>query len=105
MTRVAGVFDNFQGLPLTPPGIEVLDGRKLCPSDVLGRSHYLLWRLTVRCRAVAIPGGDATGQDALDGAAVEPFEALGTIAKYFQSPEGEKVLLCPLHDCFGMFGP
>ena len=25
---------------LTPPGIEVLDGRKLDPSDVLGRSHY-----------------------------------------------------------------
>jgi hypothetical protein len=25
----AGVFDNFfQGLPLTPPGIEVLDGRE-----------------------------------------------------------------------------
>jgi hypothetical protein len=29
MTRVAGVFDNFQGLPLTPPDIEVLDGRNL----------------------------------------------------------------------------
>ena len=24
MTGVAGVFDNFQGLPLTPPGVEVL---------------------------------------------------------------------------------
>ena len=59
----------------------------------------------VRCRAVAIPGGDAAGQDALDGAAVEPFEDLGTHAKSFQSPEGEKVLSCPLHDCLGMFGP
>ena len=38
MTGVAGVFNNFQGLPLTPPGIEVLDGRKL---DVLGRLHTL----------------------------------------------------------------
>ena len=38
MTRVDGVFVNFQGLPLTPPGIEVLDGRKLGPSDVfIGR--------------------------------------------------------------------
>ena len=24
---------------MTPPGIEVLDGRKLGPSDVLGRTH------------------------------------------------------------------
>ena len=37
-------------------------------------------------RAVAIPGSDATSQDALDGAAVEP---LRTHAKSFQSPEGE----------------
>jgi hypothetical protein len=39
MTRVAGVYDNFQGLPLTPPGIKVLDCRKLGPSDVLGHLH------------------------------------------------------------------
>ena len=59
----------------------------------------------VICRAVAIPGGDATNQDALDGAAVELFEDLGTHAKYFQSPEGKKVLSCPLQDCVGVFGP
>ena len=46
----------------------------------------------VRCQAVSIPGGDATGQDALDGAAVEPFEDLGTRAKSFQSPEEENTL-------------
>jgi hypothetical protein len=39
---VAGVFGNFYSLPLTPPGIEVLDGRELGPSDVLGRSKYPL---------------------------------------------------------------
>ena len=77
----------------------------LCHSDVLGRVHYPLWRLSVRCRAVVIPGGDATGQDALDGAAVKPFEDLGIHAKSFLSPEGEKVLLCSLHDCLGVFGP
>ena len=44
----------------------------------------------VRCQAVAIPGGDATGQDALDSAAVELLEDLGTHAISFQSPEGEK---------------
>ena len=61
--------------------------------------------LAVGCRAVAIPGGDANGQDALDGAAVELFEDLGTHAKSFQSPEGEKVLLCPLHNFLIVFGP
>ena len=67
-----------------------LVGRKLVPGDVLGRSHYPLLSLTVRCRAVAIPGGDETGQDGLDDAAVEPFENLGTHAKSFQSPEGKR---------------
>jgi hypothetical protein len=37
----------------------------------------------VRCRAVTIPGGDATGQYALDG--VDLFEDLGTHATSFQS--------------------
>ena len=72
MTGVAGVFDNFLGLPLTPPGVEVLDDRQLSPSDVLGRTHHplLLLCLAVRGRAVAVPGSDA--KHALDGAAVEP---------------------------------
>ena len=52
-----------------------------------------------------IPGVDATGQDALDGAAVDLFEDLGTHAKSFQSPAMEKVLSCPFHDCLGVFGP
>ena len=34
-------------------------------------------------------GSDATSQDALDGAAVEPFEDLRTHVKSFQSPGGE----------------
>ena len=55
-------------------------------------------------RSDAIPGGDATGQEALDGAAVELFEDLGTHAKSLRSPEGEKLLSCLLHDCLGMFG-
>ena len=33
-----------------------------------------------RCRAVAIPGGDATSQDALDGAAVELFDDTGPLS-------------------------
>ena len=89
MTGVAGVFDNVQGLPLTLPGVEVLDGRQLCTSDVLGHTHYPLKFLAVGVRAIAVPGSDATGQDALDVAAVEPFEDLRTNAKSFSFPEGE----------------
>ena len=33
----------------------------------------------------------------IDAAAAEPFEDLGAHAKSFHSPEGEKVLSCPLH--------
>ena len=43
--------------------------------------------------------GDVTSQDALDGAAVEPNEDLGTHDKSFQSPDREKVVSCPLHYC------
>ena len=89
MTGVALVFDIFSVLPLTPPGVEVLDGRQLCPSDVLGRPHYPLKSLAVGGRAVTTPGSDATRQDALDGAVVKPFEDLKTHAKSFQSLEGE----------------
>ena len=83
MTWVAGVFDNFKSLPLTPPGIEVLNGRELGHNDVLGRTHYPLKCLAVAGQAIAVPGSDATGQDALDVAAVEPFEDLRTHAKSF----------------------
>ena len=41
-----------------------------------------------------MPSSCHTSQDALDGAAVELFKDLGTHAKSFQSPEGEKVLSC-----------
>ena len=35
MTWAIGVSDNFMGFPLTPLIIQVLDGKKLGPSDVL----------------------------------------------------------------------
>ena len=57
-----------------------------------------------RSHAVAIPGGDAASQDALNGAAVELFDDLWAYVKSFQAPEGEEVLPCPLHDCAGMCG-
>ena len=49
--------------------------------------------------AVAIPDGDTTSQDALDGAAVELFEDLGTHDKSFQSHEGGNALSLTLHEC------
>jgi hypothetical protein len=48
----------------------VLDGRQLSPSDVLGSAHYPLKCLAVGGQAIAVPGSDATVQDALDVAAV-----------------------------------
>jgi hypothetical protein len=42
MAWVAGFFGNFLGVLLTPPYIEVLNGRKLSPSDVLGCSPTVL---------------------------------------------------------------
>jgi hypothetical protein len=65
MTCLTRVFDIFWGLTLTPPGIEVLDARKLGLSDVLGRTHYAL-------RSEQLPY-QAVMQDALGGAAVELF--------------------------------
>ena len=72
---------------MTPPSIEVLDGRTLGPSDVLGRTHYPLIVLCNQwCSCIT-------------------FEDLRTHAKSFQSPEWESAFSCPLHDCLGVFGP
>ena len=57
-------------LPLTLPDTEILDGRELGTSDVLGHMHYPLKHLEVGCQAVAIPSSDAASQDALNDAAV-----------------------------------
>jgi hypothetical protein len=45
---VVGLFDNFWGLPLTPPDIEVLDGRELGTDDVLGCPYHTLYRFVVK---------------------------------------------------------
>ena len=69
-------------VPLISPGVEVLDGRQLRPSDVLGRAHYPLVPCS-RKPSNCIKGSNATSQNALDVAAVEPFEDLRTYAKSF----------------------
>ena len=90
------------GFPLTPP---IIYSRSLAPVMYWAVRITLCSTLWVRCRAVAVPGGDANGQDAFDGAAVALFEDLGSHAKCFQSPEGENVSPCLLHNCLDVFGP
>jgi hypothetical protein len=63
--------------------------------------YIALWLKVV----LAISSGDAAGQDALDGAAVEPLEDPRDVDKSFQPPEVEESLSCPLHDCAGVCGP
>jgi hypothetical protein len=57
-------------IPQAPFKVDVLDGWEHGPSDVLGPLHHLLEGLAAVDRAIPVPGCDATGQDALDGAAV-----------------------------------
>ena len=59
----------------------------------------------LRFEADQLPYQAVMQPDALDGAAVELFENLGTHAKAFHSPEGEKAVSCPLHYFLGVFGP
>ena len=66
MAWMAGVID----ILLTTPGIEVLGGRELGPSDVLGCLHHPLLRFAVKGGAIAKPSCDAASQDALNGAEV-----------------------------------
>ena len=77
----------------------------LAPVMYWAKRTALCSALRSDAQTVDITGGDATGQDALDGAVVELLEDMATHAKSFQSPEGEKVLSCPLHDFLGEFGP
>ena len=79
--------------------------QEACPQCCTGPYALHSVEPSVGGRAVAIPGSDATSQDDLDGAAVELFENLGIHDKSFQSPEGEKVLSCCLHDYLAVFGP
>jgi hypothetical protein len=65
MAWVVGVFNDFPGVLFTQPDIEVLDGRELGPSDVLGCLHHH----AIKGGAIAIPGSDAASQDAINGTA------------------------------------
>jgi hypothetical protein len=83
---VAGVFvvlDDAVWLHQAPSRVDVLDGWKHGPSDLLGRLHHLLECLAVVDGAIPVPGCDATGQDALDGAAIGFKEDPGSMPNFF----------------------
>jgi hypothetical protein len=74
------------------PDREVLDGRELCPSDVLGCPHHHLYLHAIEGSAVAMSSIDRASQDALIGPAVELFEDFRDNAKPSQLPEGDNAL-------------
>ncbi len=105
MGRVAGVFDNPPGFPCTPPGVDILEGRKLTSNNVAGSSHDPLQSPAVASGAVSKPGGDAAGQDALHSAGVEGPEDSGARSKLPQPPQEEETLMCLLQHCICVSRP
>ena len=72
--------------------------------DALCRPHHPLESLAVVGGAVAVPGGDAARQDALNCASVKVCEGFRCQAKFLQPPEVEKALLY-LHHTVCVGGP
>ncbi len=105
MGRVAGVLYDPQGFPYTPPGVDVMEGRKLTSNNVAGSLHDPLQSPAVASGAVSKPGGDAAGQDALHSAGVEGPEDSGTHSKLPQPSQEEEMLMCLLQHCICMSRP
>ncbi len=107
MGRVAVVFDNPPGFPLTTPGVDVLEGGKLTSNNVAGSSHDPLQSPVVASGAVSKPGGDAAGQDALQraDADVEGSEDSGARSKLPQQSQEEETLMCLLQHCICVSRP
>jgi hypothetical protein len=80
---VCGVLDNAAGLLQAVFQVDVLDGWEHNPSYVLGCLHHPLKSLADVDRGIPVPGRDATGQDALNGAVVVFGEDLGGIPNLF----------------------
>ena len=70
MAVVCVVLDDAVGLSQESFQVDVLDGWEHGPSDVLGRLHRPLVGRVVVDGAIPVPGCDATGRDALNGAVV-----------------------------------
>lgn len=81
-TRVTGVLKDLLGLPNTPAGVDVLEGKEPALSYSLGRPHHPRSGLPVEGGAVAVPGGDAAVQEALDCSNF--FRILGPMLNFFR---------------------
>ena len=97
MAEVTGVLDDPPRFPQAPLPVDVLEGGKLTSNYPFSTPHYSLESFAVVSGAVAIPGGDASSEDALNGTAIEGPEDAGAHAESFQSPEKEEALLRLLH--------
>ncbi len=96
MGRVAGVLDDPPGCPYTPPGVDVLEGRKLTSNNVAGS----LQSFEVASGAVSKPGGDA-----LHSAGVEGSEDTGARFKLPQPSQEKEALMCLLQHCICVSRP
>ena len=74
MAGVVGVLNDTFGLSNTSSLMCLLERRKLTTHNALRRSHHSLQCFALSRCAVPEPGGGATRQYALDGAAVECSE-------------------------------
>ncbi len=99
MRRLAGVIDDPQGFPYTPPGVDVLEGGKLTSKNVAGSSQDPSRSFAVASCAVSKPGGDTAGQDAFHSADVEGPEDAGARSKLPQPSQEEEMLMCVLQHC------
>ncbi len=99
MGWMAGVLDDPNGFPYTPPGVDILEGGKLTSNNVAGSSHDPLQSFAVASGAVSKPGSDAAGQDALHSAGVEGSEDAGAHSKLPQPSQEEEALMCLLQHC------
>ena len=88
MVWVARVFDNILGLPLTPPGIEVLEGSELGRSDVLGQ----VWTFCSALHSGTLHLPYQAVMQPVKMLSMVVFEDLRAHDKSFQPPEGDEVL-------------
>ncbi len=102
---MAGVFDNPPGFTCTPPGVDILEGGKLTPNNVVGSSHDPLQSPAVASGAASKPGGDTAGQDALHSAGVEGPDDSGARSKRPQPSQEEETLMCLLQHCICVSRP
>lgn len=103
VTRLAEVLDDLLGLPSTWSAVNVLEGRQRAPCNALGGLHHPLESYVVEGGAIAVLGGDAAQQNALNGASVEVCEGPGGHVEFLH-PSSASLRQC-LYQGVGVLGP